>query len=575
MSLIEANLPDGIYRGGTEYASKGRWYDCNLLRFRDGVKSPVGGWSKRSNDVVTGSARAMHTWNDLSLRGWIAVGTNSNLYIQSRGGANTDITPYGFVAGRPTAIQGGGWGTGTWGTGSWGTRRADVKGILPANVWTLDNWGQNLVAVFDTGTYPVEWTPAGAAWVTISGTATAGAATTITLDPSSSAADDAYNGLYIVIKGGTGAGQSRLISDYVGASKVATVSAAWATNPDATSVYDIRASGEIANSPKGVALCVTDERHLMIIGAVFDDPAISGGPLRVAWSDKENNTNWDVASTTSEAGYIDLQSNSELMAVVKVRGGVLILSKTDAFYGTYQGTQFVYGFQRVGSNCGVVGRKAISVVNGVAYWRGVNGFYAFDGYVRSLPCDVWEFFRQSANKTQVSKFWAMGNSRFDEIWWFDCDANNNEINRYFYMSLRDNHWSKGVIVRTCGADTGVFRDPLMVGTDGLIYEHEIGVNYDGALPYLESGPLEMGAGDNTLTVKQYIPDENTDGAITVTLKGRFWPNLPEFSSSTFVASSPCGVQFNARQVKIRYDSADGSDFRIGGYRFDVVARGKR
>lgn len=68
-------------------------------------------------------------------------------------------------------------------------------------------------------------------------TAQAGAAATITLDAAASAVDDFYNNLIIGIVSGTGAGQGRLITDYVGATKVATVNTAWATNPDATSVF--------------------------------------------------------------------------------------------------------------------------------------------------------------------------------------------------------------------------------------------------------------------------------------------------------------------------------------------------
>lgn len=79
------------------------------------------------------------------------------------------------------------------------------------------------------------------------GTATAGAATTITLAATSSAVNDTYNGQTITITAGTGLGQSRAISAYVGATKVATV-AVWTTNPDATSVY------KISGGPIDVAL---------------------------------------------------------------------------------------------------------------------------------------------------------------------------------------------------------------------------------------------------------------------------------------------------------------------------------
>lgn len=74
------------------------------------------------------------------------------------------------------------------------------------------------------------------------GTAQAGGAATITLAAAASAVDDAYNGREVHIISGTGVGQYRTISDYVGATKVATVSVAWSTQPDNTSVYKVLSS---------------------------------------------------------------------------------------------------------------------------------------------------------------------------------------------------------------------------------------------------------------------------------------------------------------------------------------------
>lgn len=73
-------------------------------------------------------------------------------------------------------------------------------------------------------------------------TAQAGGASTITLDANSSAVDDTGIGQSITIIRGTGEGQTRIISDYVGSTKVATVSVAWVTPPDSTSVYSIDGS---------------------------------------------------------------------------------------------------------------------------------------------------------------------------------------------------------------------------------------------------------------------------------------------------------------------------------------------
>jgi len=74
------------------------------------------------------------------------------------------------------------------------------------------------------------------------GLAQGGTTTTITLNASASATDDAYNGQLVFIRSGTGQDQVGLVEDYVGSTKVATIrtrsaTGQWATVPDTTSAY--------------------------------------------------------------------------------------------------------------------------------------------------------------------------------------------------------------------------------------------------------------------------------------------------------------------------------------------------
>ena len=78
-----------------------------------------------------------------------------------------------------------------------------------------------------------------------SNTAAAGAAGSITLDAAANATDDFFNDCWVFLTGGTGAGQARLISDYVGATKVASVIPNWVTNPDATTTFAILPQGRV------------------------------------------------------------------------------------------------------------------------------------------------------------------------------------------------------------------------------------------------------------------------------------------------------------------------------------------
>ena len=82
-------------------------------------------------------------------------------------------------------------------------------------------------------------TSGGALYKTDTGQGQAGTSTSITLAATASATDDLYNAMTVYISDGVGSGQIRTISDYNGTTKIATVTAAWSTNPDGTSIYEV------------------------------------------------------------------------------------------------------------------------------------------------------------------------------------------------------------------------------------------------------------------------------------------------------------------------------------------------
>ena len=102
------------------------------------------------------------------------------------------------------------------------------------------------------------------------GTAQAGTANTITLDSGASAVDDFYNNMSVFITSGTGSGQLRTISDYVGSSKLATVSVNWTTNPDNTSVNEVMPAVTIATTEGSGATA----RVSSIVGGVIKKVAM-------------------------------------------------------------------------------------------------------------------------------------------------------------------------------------------------------------------------------------------------------------------------------------------------------------
>ena len=159
MPLLPLSLPPGIYRNGTEYESKGRWFDCSLVRFYEGVIRPWLGWRVKSLTRVVGVPRAAHAWKANNSLSRLAIGCESNLYIMTRDGTVADITPAGFTAGYASAEVGGGYGAGLYGAGAYGTRRADSTLTLDPTMWTLDNRGENLVGTCWTDGKLYEWAP--------------------------------------------------------------------------------------------------------------------------------------------------------------------------------------------------------------------------------------------------------------------------------------------------------------------------------------------------------------------------------------------------------------------------------
>lgn len=135
MSEERLNFRPGVNLMLSQSDNRGGWSSSNLIRWRQGKPEKVGGWSRISDTVLAGIGRALHFWSDLIGRDWLAAGTNSNLYIE-QGGVVTDITPAGFIPGMASS-------------------GATAFSLL---VWSLDNFGQDLVAIPSGGTLYI-WNP--------------------------------------------------------------------------------------------------------------------------------------------------------------------------------------------------------------------------------------------------------------------------------------------------------------------------------------------------------------------------------------------------------------------------------
>lgn len=316
---------------------------------------------------------------------------------------------------------------------------------------------------------------------------------------------------------------------------------------------------------------VTPERFLTALGA-------DGNPRKVAWADQESLTTW-TPSSTNQAGDFELATSGTIMTSRRMRGQTLIWTDTDIHAMNYIGTPYVYGFERVGAFCGAAGPNSVAALDSSAYWMGTNGFFAYDGVVKPIPCDVQDYVFSDLNKIQAAKIYAGANTAFGEIWWFYPSANSTENDRYVIYNYREGHWSIGALARTAWTGSGVFEYPLATSPTGYLYDHENGWTNDGVAlttqRYAESGPVEIGSGDQVLCATQLIPDDKTIGQTTISFKTRFTPDGTQQTYGPYTLTPYTSVRFTGRQASVQINGAADADWRVGIVRVEAVPGGRR
>jgi hypothetical protein len=162
-------------------------------------------------------------------------------------------------------------------------------------------------------------------------------------------------------------------------------------------VDPLTAAAPLANAPTGcTAVIVAEERHVIALGA-------DGDKRRVEWSDRENPTEW-TPTATNQAGGINLQTTGSIVGAVHVRGGILILTTTDAHLMRFTGGNLVYRIDHAGHNCGAFSAQTLVDAFDVAVWMGQDRFWIYDGAVKPLECEVLEHVYQRMNKGRPFAF---------------------------------------------------------------------------------------------------------------------------------------------------------------------------
>jgi hypothetical protein len=185
----------------------------------------------------------------------------------------------------------------------------------------------------------------------------------------------------------------------------------------------------------------------------------------------------------------------------------------------YLGPPVVWGSQILADNITIVSDRAWAVAAGVTYWMGDEKFYAFDGRISTLNCDIRKFIFDDFNYNQNLQVFASTVEQFSEVWWFYCSANSTTVDRYAVYNYADKIWYYGSLARTAWIDASVLSTlPIAADYNGRLVNHEFGCDdASTSIPapieaYIVSSEFDIDDGHNFGFVTRVLPDVTFEGS---------------------------------------------------------------
>ena len=453
-----------------------------------------------------------------------------------------DTKPY-FKVGPLLQAFGFGWGTGTWNASTWGTARTTSNAILDPGSWSLDNFGELLIATIKNGE-SFSWDP---------NTGVTTRATILSNAPTRSVMSMVSDrDRHLIILGtettiGNTASQDKM---FIRFSDQESLTDYTPTSINTAGSFRIDSGTKIVGAAKGkdYVLILTDtSAYLMqFVGPPFT---------------------FSIRQVGSNCGCIGQHG------IVYANGAVYWMSDSGGFF-VFDGT--------VKSLPSLVEDFVFSTNDSAPGFNFANGSELTFGGHNSLYSEITWFYASAASNV-VDRFvtynysentWTTGS--LARTTYEDKHVFPDPIATEFVSSIAPN------VPTIQGVSNGASR----------VFNHETGLNEvlangtTNAIPaFIKSGDFDLDAGGDGeffIKVRRFIPDfKYINGNAKVTLELRDYPAKTQVGSPLgpfTISSSTDKVDTRARArlaaVKIENDSTDQS-WRFGQFRFDIQPDGRR
>ena len=337
--------------------------------------------------------------------------------------------------------------------------------------------------------------------------------------------------------------------------------------------------------PLGRLFVVTQERFLMIFGSTSDGTTGGGSFRRFAWCDQENPGAWDYANVTSQAGFLDIEPSSPIIAALATRSGVLFWTGKKTYVSQFLGAPYIYNYVELAEACTPWSPQSAVNTGGLALWFSQQGVFSFDGTsVMPVQCAVRPWIDDDIDLLNVRfQSFAVHVANFNEFWWFFPQDGQPYNTRAVIYCYKEGWWGQARMSRSAGITSSYSTHTIMA--DGTItFEHEAGTVYpsDVELPWAETFDLNLNSGARLTTIKQLLPD--VEGDVTNLLYSIFYRNsrstgTPELQTTPKPVRSDGYVDLRTtgRDIRLRVALAGPQvqPVTVGQHLVDSVARGDR
>jgi hypothetical protein len=467
------------------------------------------------------------------------------------GTGSATVTPYYFV-GPVTSTFGYGWGAGSWGLSTWGTPRTVSNTSIRSANWSLDNFGEDLIATINGGSTFI--------WYPNAGTGVNTRATLLPNNPTASVmtivSDQERHLLHL--------GTETTIGDpttqdpmFIRFSDTEDIEVYEPTSTNTAGTFRLDDGTTIVGAVRGkdYTLVLTDMAAYQI--------QYVGTPYT-----------FSIRKVGSNCGLIGQHALCFVNGVVWWMGNSGSFHKFDGTVTLVPSLVQDFVFTTIGE-----GNTGINFVAGDIVYAGLN-------------------------------------SLFSELTWFYPTADSTQINRFVTYNYYENVWTTGSLSRTTWEDSEIFKNPHATKYDATAtptvptvngvsagasyyFVHEVGKNEvlrpnstttttSAISTYIRSGDFDLdvdGDGEYFIKVRRFIPDfKNLTGSASVTLYLRSYPaDTTVAKGETFIgpftittSTDKVDTRARARLASIQIESNGIDDnWRYGIFRMDSQPDGRR